>query len=81
MFEKRLKEVEFQLARVQVMRSIDSRQCDREPRADRLGTQANKASALARLGEETAACNQAAEIFNLNEMQQVSSGTRAKRLF
>jgi hypothetical protein len=41
------------------------------------GTQVNKASALARLSEETAACDKAAEVFNANETQQVGCAARA----
>jgi hypothetical protein len=39
--------------------------------------QANKANAISRLGEETAACDKAIELFNANEMQQVLCDLRS----
>ena len=44
--------------------------CERIHRVTR-HSKANKASALAKLGEETAECDKALELFNATELQQV----------
>lgn len=54
--------------------------CERIHRVTR-HAKANKASALAKLGEETAECDKALELFNATELQQVAPMTRFAPLF